>query len=131
MPEYTFQCKSCNFQFNEFWQVSQYDKKIKKLKCTSCGSKDVYRNYIEDNVYGGVREVKTVGQLAERNEKRLGKEQVQKIRESHKSSRNRADTEVKMPGGMRRISSASDFVDYGNREELKKQVMEKRKKQGG
>lgn len=73
MPEYNFVCEKCSYSFVEFWHVSEYDQKVKKCKCPSCKSKKVNRDYSNYNVVGSVKAIKTIGQLAEANAKKLGK----------------------------------------------------------
>lgn len=73
MPEYNFACQKCQHSFSEFWHVSDYDTKIKKCKCPSCKSKKINRDYSNDNVTSSVKDIKTIGQLAEANTKKLGK----------------------------------------------------------
>lgn len=73
MPEYSFRCEKCSRDFSEFWSISSYDEKLNNLTCESCGSKKVHRNYQEDNMVVSYHEVKTIGQLAERNTKKMGK----------------------------------------------------------
>ena len=73
MPEYNFSCEKCHHLFSKFWHVSEYDANIKKCKCPSCNSKKVYRDYSDYNITGSVKEIKTIGQLAEANTKKLGK----------------------------------------------------------
>jgi len=73
MPEYNFFCNNCSSYSTEYWSISEYDAKIKKVKCCNCKSKKVNRAYDKDNIYSSVKEVKTIGQLAEANTKKLGK----------------------------------------------------------
>lgn len=73
MPEYNFVCDKCKTYSVEYWYVSEYDDKIKSLKCQKCKSKKIHRAYDLDNVHTTVKEIKTIGQLAEANTKKLGK----------------------------------------------------------
>lgn len=73
MPEYNFKCEKCSHSFSEFWSVSKYDEEKSKCKCPKCRSKKVFRSYEEDNVFASVKEIKTIGQLAEANAKKMGK----------------------------------------------------------
>jgi hypothetical protein len=73
MPEYHFVCEKCKSYSVEYWYVSEYDDKIKKSKCHQCKSKKIHRAYDLDNVHTTVKEIKTIGQLAEANTKKLGK----------------------------------------------------------
>ena len=73
MPEYNFKCEKCNSMSVEFWRVQEYDDNMKKVKCHQCKSKKVNREYSLDSIHATVKEIKTIGQLAEANTKKLGK----------------------------------------------------------
>jgi hypothetical protein len=73
MPEYSFNCKKCDCNFSCFWPISSYDKNLVDLSCENCGSSQVFRDYQEDNVVVSYHDIKTIGQLAERNTKKMGK----------------------------------------------------------
>jgi len=45
---------------------------MKNVICPSCASRNIYRNYQEDNVYSTIKDIRTVGQLAEYNTKKMG-----------------------------------------------------------
>ena len=84
MPEYSFRCEECSHDFSEFWSISSYDEKLNNLNCENCGSKKVHRDYQEDNMVVSYYEVKTIGQLAERNTKKMGKYHLEdKMREDN------------------------------------------------
>jgi hypothetical protein len=92
MPEYSFNCKNCRHDFSCFWSIGSYDKNISELSCEKCGSSQVFRDYQEDNVVVSYHDVKTIGQLAERNTKKMGKYHLEeKMRqdnvELHKKNR--------------------------------------------
>jgi len=73
MPEYNFICSKCNKYTTEYWPVSEYDERFKNTKCSHCKSKKINRAYDVDNIHTTVKEIKTIGQLAEANTKKLGK----------------------------------------------------------
>ena len=77
MPRYSFTCEKCGHNQEKFWLISEYDNNLKSCKCEKCKSRKIYRNYQSDNMYGSVREVKTVGQLAERNTKKMGRYELE------------------------------------------------------
>lgn len=72
MPEYNFYCEDCDQDIEIFCSISEYDTKIKNIVCPSCTSRNIYRNYQEDNIYSNVKDIRTVGQLAEYNTKKMG-----------------------------------------------------------
>jgi len=69
MPDYIFECENCGSCTEVRWLISEYDEKIKKHKCYKCKSKKVHRKYDADNIYSTVKDVKTIGQLADKNAK--------------------------------------------------------------
>lgn len=52
------------------FEVEQHRDDPRKKKCPACGKFSLYQDL--SGIYVGVREVKTIGQLAERNTKKLG-----------------------------------------------------------
>lgn len=118
MPEYTFRCEKCGGGSFLYCSISEYDEKFAKMKCSLCGSKKVYREYHNDDIYGTVKEIKTVAQLAEANEKKYGKELVAKMREEHKTKR--LEGMKQLPAGMSRVRDAKDFKDTYTKDDWKK-----------
>lgn len=72
MPTYHYQCKNCGNDF-EIYRSIKADKLRECEKCRVCALEIV----IDGPFDMAVKEVKTLGQLAEQNAKRMGKEQVQ------------------------------------------------------
>lgn len=66
MPIYEYKCNNCNFEFELFQNL----KDPVKRKCQSCGKKSLER--LISVCSGFVKEIKTLGQLAEKNTKMLG-----------------------------------------------------------
>lgn len=119
MPEYTFECDKCKSVFSITVSIQEYDTVLNKLKCPSCKSSKVYREYACDNVHGHVNEIRTLGQLAEVNTKKYGSELVSKMRDEHKTKREEGMKEL--PHGMKRVRKAEDFTDnYTKQDWLKK-----------
>lgn len=89
MPEYTFFCE--NKDCMEYFVVVKHMKEFEPpYPCPKCGSTEkVFRDYSADNVYGAyvpnLSECTTVGQYAEKQTKKYGKEKCQKMLESFKT----------------------------------------------
>lgn len=66
MPTYEYKCNNCSLEFEIFQNL----KDPVKRKCQSCGKKSLER--LISTCAGFVRDIKTLGQLAEKNTKRLG-----------------------------------------------------------
>jgi len=112
MPEYSFECEKCGNNFSEIFSISEYDERIKKVKCSSCKSKKVYRDFAADSVSSnyvyGLSECKTVQQYAEKQTKLYGKEKTQKMIESFKTK----SVENELPSGMTRVKTAKDLKRF-------------------
>ena len=118
MPRYTFLCEKCGEYSEMVSSISEYDKALSEYKCPECNSTKVVRSYEDDNTYCSVKEIKTVMQLAEANEKKYGKELTAKMREEHKTKRTEGMKEL--PKGMSRINSVSDMKDNYTKADWKK-----------
>jgi hypothetical protein len=77
MPEYSFRCSKCLHGFSHFWSISSYDNNIKNTTCEKCGNAEIFRDYQEDNMVVSYHDVTTIGQLAERNTKKMGKYELE------------------------------------------------------
>ena len=118
MPRYTFVCEKCGEYSEMVSSISEYDQSLAKYKCPECNSTKIVRSYEDDNTYCSVKEIKTVMQLAEANEKKYGKELTAKMREEHKTKRTEGMKEL--PKGMSRINSVSDMKDNYTKADWKK-----------
>ena len=79
MPLYDYVCSNCDHEINDV-QQSIKDKPLQK--CPQCGMKK-----LERVIYGGdifvKGEAKTIGQLADRNSKKMGKYERQTKQKEH------------------------------------------------
>jgi len=125
MPEYSFKCEKCEESFSDFFSLKDYDALIKKVKCPSCKSKKVYRDFLGDNVVPnyikGVHEATTLGELADKRSKKLGRRTVEGIKQDQKTKKKNT-LEKKLPEGM----TISKYEDTGRLS--KSEVDKKRKK---
>jgi len=76
MPRYTYACSKCKYQFEDYHLMSEPHPK----RCPSCGKNSLGQSFDNHNitavVYGNPT---TIGQAAEENTKRLGKERHEKM----------------------------------------------------
>lgn len=105
MPTYTYCCNQCKKKFELFFYIKDY---IPTPTCLFCSSKETERSYHDDigSVQGSIikhdSELKTVGDLANRNRDRMSSDQKQELHNKHNSYKDQA---VKpLPKGMNRIS---------------------------
>lgn len=105
MPTYTYLCDKCNNKFELFASYSNYEA---TPKCAFCKSKGARRSYSDDlaNAVCSVKkhssELKTVGDLANRNRDRMSDDQKLELHAKHNSYKEQAQ-ENALPKGMNRI----------------------------
>lgn len=126
MPEYHFICEKCSDISVEYWPIAEYDEQIKKAKCQNCSSKKT-RAYEYDTVntfvVAGLSDCKTIGQYAEKQTKKYGKEKCEDMRRKFvEYKENKEGGMEKLPDGMSRIKSSSDLNNQpkSNRKSKKK-----------
>lgn len=113
MPEYTYECQECEFQFT----VEQKMTARTLRKCPECG-KVALERVILSAPYAFVRQdPTTVGQLAERNTKKMGREAVE-MTERNRAARddevrrqNRESLQKRLPKGYELLGSSKDAAD--------------------
>lgn len=105
MPEYTFICDDCGEIFSIVSSIAEYtDKQL----CTLCQSNNTNRYYQQDlaNMRGSVikadSELKTIGDLANRNRDKMSEDHKQALFKKHNAYRENAP-EMPLPKDMKRI----------------------------
>lgn len=68
MPLYDYRCNSCDHLMSDVYQRITEDSLV---TCPSC-SKDALERIIYGGIYASVKDVKTIGQLADKNWKDIG-----------------------------------------------------------
>lgn len=105
MPTYSYQCNKCKSIFELFFYIKDY---IEKPACSLCKSKDTNRHYVSDvltqsaSVKKSDSELKTVGDLANRNRDKMTEDQKQHLYNKHNSYKDTKE-EIPLPKGMSRI----------------------------
>lgn len=103
MPEYSYQCTNCKNSFSLVSSISDYQE---HPKC-SCGSKKTERRYAEDclSINSSVRksdsELKTIGDLANRNRDKMSNDQKTHLYNRHNSYKETGYSDL--PSGMSRM----------------------------
>lgn len=104
MPTYTYSCGSCGKKFEMFFYISDYNP---TPTCLFCSNPKTERSYIDDisSVQGSViksdSELKTIGDIANRNRDRLSNDQKQELYHKHNSYKESVDNPL--PKGMNRV----------------------------
>ena len=105
MPTYTYFCEACNKSFDLFATISNYKDKV---KCDGC-NKMCGRDYQEDmltlnsSVKKSDSELKTLGDLAQRNTERFSDDYKAELQRKHYDYRGKEDANTVLPDGMSRI----------------------------
>ena len=105
MPTYSYFCTKCKESFELFFYIKDY---IEQPPCPTCKCKQTNRRYIEDvatlnaSVKKADSELKTLGDLANRNRDRMSDDQKQALHKKHNKYRD--DQLLKdLPKGMSRM----------------------------
>jgi putative FmdB family regulatory protein len=105
MPTYSYSCCKCNQDFELFFYIKDY---IENPKCIHCGNKKTNRSLAKDvmtlnsSVVKSDGELKTIGDLANRNRDRFSDDQKQGLFDKHNSYKEHKE-EKPLPKGMSRI----------------------------
>lgn len=106
MPTYSYKCEKCDYSFELFNTIREYNP---QPKCVSCQSSKTYRLYVNDvrsqaiAVKKGDSELKTVGDLAKRNTDRMSDDQKTALYMKHNSYKETKEEGKPLPSGMNRI----------------------------
>jgi putative FmdB family regulatory protein len=109
---YDYQCSSCD-------AVHEIDHGIKttKRKCPKCGKNELEKIFLSAPIAFVRQDAVTVGQQAERNAKRMGKNEVQerdlKDKENKKEPMNQAKKELYKKIGKSDESKREKFINEG------------------
>lgn len=111
MPTYDYKCNSCEHEIKDIYQSFSEDA---LKKCPSCGQESLYRV-----IYGGiasfVKDVKTIGQAADKNWKSMG-------------SYKRSEIEAKQKDSAANQSSPFSSAGKATKKQINKMSAEQRKK---
>lgn len=105
MPTYSYKCAKCSHSFELFFSISNYTDSPKK--CPICKAIS-NRDYNEDistlsaSVKKSDSELKTIGDLANRNRDRMPDDQKRSLHDNHNSYKEAA-SDKPLPQGMSRM----------------------------
>ena len=106
MPIYSYTCNKCSQSFELLFSYSQY---VEHPKCVECGSTKTNRNLLLDanTISGSVKksdgELKTIGDLANRNRDKLSDDEKQRLYNKHNSYKETKSSKA-LPKGMTRMT---------------------------
>ena len=94
MPLHDYECAECGKFFSDVYQKYEEDP---LTKCESCGEESLQKIFAAPTFFV-TQEAKTLGQVADRNSKKMGKREVQerelKAKEKNKSTMSEAKKEL-------------------------------------
>lgn len=104
MPTYSYFCDKCNNSFELFFYIKDYNE---HPKCINCGHKDTNRDYrdlttLNTSVRKADYELKTLGDLANRNRDKLSNDEKTHLYQKHNDYKEQPSTKA-LPSGMSRI----------------------------
>jgi len=104
MPTYSYYCKHCDSTFELFFSINNYKEKV---RCETC-NKTCDRDYIEDvlsqsaSVKKSDSELKTIGDLANRNRDRFSSDERAALDKKHNEYKDQ-ELAKELPKGMSRM----------------------------
>lgn len=118
MPTYSFFCDTCQEKFELYLSIAQYES-IKKF-CPLCNkTKAVSRLYQEDlislntSVKKSDNELKTIGDLANRNRDKMSDDHKTHLSEKHNEYKEQLPTK-ELPKGMNRLQRPKQKIKWRN-----------------
>lgn len=113
MPNYTYFCCKCDLVFEKFFSIRNYKEKV---RCEHCSNK-CSRHYTEDmlTIRGSVRksdtELKTLGDLANRNRDKLSSDEKHALDTKHNEYKDQKPHK-ELPKGMSRIDKPKNKIKW-------------------
>jgi putative FmdB family regulatory protein len=114
MPTYSYACSSCEEKFELFLYIKDY---LEHPKCPACKSQKTSRRYMDDvstlnaSVKKSDSELKSLGDLANRNRDRMSDDQKQSLHDKHNSYRE-TGTPQDLPAGMSRMKKPTKKIKW-------------------
>lgn len=115
MPTYSYHCDKCKKDFELFFYIKDY---IENPKCKYCNNKDkTHRLYNKDiltqsaSVKKTDSELKTIGDLANRNRDRMSEDQKASLYKKHNSYKEE-QSQKQLPKGMSRMKKPESKIKW-------------------
>jgi putative FmdB family regulatory protein len=114
MPNYTYLCQDCKKKFEIFSSIRLYQE---NPQCTICGRYKTQRAYDEDmsTIFSSVKksdsELKTIGDIANRNRDKLSNDEKIHLYNKHNEYKETAPTN-ELPKGMKRIKKPNKKIKW-------------------
>ena len=105
MPTYSYSCDTCQNNFELFFTIKDY---VANPKCIICQNQNTFRRYVDDiltqncSIKKSDNELKTIGDLANRNRDKLSSDEKQNLYIQHNSYKE-TPQDKPLPNGMSRM----------------------------
>lgn len=112
MPTYSYICNICYKEFELFFYIKDYTE---KPNCINCNCNDTNRQYIKDvstqntSVKKSDSELKTIGDLANRNRDKLSDDHKVELYKKHNDYKEVESTK-QLPSGMTRMKKGTKTI---------------------
>lgn len=114
MPTYSYECEACHNSFELFFSIKNYQE---KPHCPNCRSKKTLRRYIEDistinaSIKKSDTELKTIGDLANRNRDRMSDDEKTALYIKHNQYKEEK-SQKELPSGMSRVDKPKNKIKW-------------------
>lgn len=113
MPTYTYFCEKCENLFEHFFYIKDYKEQV---SCDTCGLLccRAYENdltTISSSVKKSDNELKTIGDLANRNRDRMSKDHIRFLENKHNEYKD-SEPAKELPKGMSRINKPKQKIKW-------------------
>lgn len=104
MPTYSYYCESCANRFELFASIRDYKDTVKCDKCNQKATRDYQPDILSQSasVKKSDSELKTLGDLANRNRDRMSSDQIDSLNKKHNAYRE-TPADKPLPKGMSRM----------------------------
>jgi len=112
MPTYSYHCNHCQKKFELFFYIKDYEQ---SPRCAFCKNTNTHREYMLDlatqsaSVRKSDSELKTIGDLANRNRDRMSDDQKASLYAKHNEYKEHKE-EKPLPKGMSRIKKGPKTI---------------------
>lgn len=123
MPTYSYQCLKCKKSFELFFYIKDYNE---NPDCIHCASRKTTRSITSDvltqncSVKKSDTELKTLGDLAQRNSERMSDDEKNALYTKHNSYKEDVDLDKKLPSGMSRVKKQPKIKWPGSKKPIRR-----------
>lgn len=113
MPTYSYFCDNCQLNFELFFYIKDYTDSPNCIHCNK--KKHTHRHYIKDvitqntSVKKSDSELRTIGDLANRNRDKLSEDQKTELYRKHNDYKEHKE-ETPLPAGMSRMKKGTKTI---------------------